>query len=77
MRIELTVERGRLGEILGALREWIDRKKADAVHFRSATGSNGIIVVRLEFAHEELGHAFREDWTQAGFNVDLIVPTSR
>jgi len=63
--VEVRIARAGFGDILGEMREWIDRHGGDPVKFDTSTDSNGDIVIRLEFARAELGFAFRRDWALA------------
>lgn len=60
--VELLVGRKEFGEVLGGMREWIDRAGAGPVKFESESHSSGLVMIRLEFSRADLGFAFHRDW---------------
>ena len=67
--IEVRVERSNFAQTLSDMREWIDRNRADPVHFESTGDGDGSILVRLEFSRAELGVAFRRHWPAPAVEV--------
>lgn len=70
--IEMRVGRSALGETLGAMREWIDRKKAGAVKCETETDPSGLVLIRLEFGRAELGFSFQREWQVAAINAGPV-----
>lgn len=50
------------GEVLGAMRAWLDQNKAGAVKFETETEAPGTIRVRLEFGEAGLAEAFEQQF---------------
>jgi hypothetical protein len=52
--VELRVERKAFGELLGEMREWIDRVRPGPVKFASEGDPNGQVLVRLGLSQDDL-----------------------
>ena len=58
--IEIMVSVATFGDVLGAMRDWLDRNKCGPVKFETATEAPGSVRVRLEFEQPGFAEAFHE-----------------
>jgi hypothetical protein len=57
---EIKVQLEDLPNILNAMREWLDQRRADITHFRSASDA-GMVTIKVGFAPEDHhAEAFRQ-----------------
>lgn len=61
MRVQFTVSRAGFGEVLGAMREWLDRRHCTDVRFETAAVAD-LILITVELPTESLAAAFRDDF---------------
>jgi hypothetical protein len=64
--VELYVTTGDFGNVLGAMRDWLDRNDGDPVKFESESHTDGLIRIRMEFSRADLAQAFRRDFAGVG-----------
>jgi hypothetical protein len=57
---EIMVSVATFGDVLGAMRDWLDRNKCGPVKFETATEAPGCVRVRLEFDEPGFAGAFQE-----------------
>lgn len=62
--VEITVPQQHFGDVLGEMREWIDRNGGNPVKFETESDECGAIRVKLEFVRAELGSRFRQHWVR-------------
>jgi hypothetical protein len=58
--VEIMVSVATFGDVLGAMRDWLDRKKCGPVKFETATEVPGSVRMRLEFDQPGFAEAFQE-----------------
>jgi hypothetical protein len=67
--IEIHVKQLDLADTLGAMREWLDRKRCNLSHFRHTSDAAGIVVIiSVGFAAGDhaCAEAFRQHFSAAG-----------
>lgn len=69
--VKIRVERSIFGKSLAEMREWIDRNRADPVHFESTSDGERHVLVTLHLPRAELAFAFRRDWAEAVTDNEL------
>jgi hypothetical protein len=69
MRVaEVLVNRADLADTLGAMRSWLDHNDAGSTQFETMRERGGSIVVRVEFATDDLAEAFRRQFSRERLN---------
>ncbi|HEX3536494.1 MAG TPA: hypothetical protein VHU15_06980 [Stellaceae bacterium] len=63
--IEIMVSVATFGDVLGAMRDWLDRNKCGPVKFETATEAPGSVRVRLEFDQSGFAEAFQQRFGDA------------
>jgi hypothetical protein len=56
--IETRITRARFADTLGAMRDWLDHNASGPVKFETASGGDGVIVIRVEFGREDQAQEF-------------------
>jgi hypothetical protein len=57
---EVRVTRAAFGDILGAMREWLDRNDRRPAHFETTADDGGGIIIKLRFNSDDLAEMFRQ-----------------
>jgi hypothetical protein len=61
MRVaEVRVTRAAFGDILGAMREWLDRNDRRPAHFEATADDGGGIIIKLRFNSDDLAEIFQQ-----------------
>ena len=55
----MRVVRAAFGNVLGAMREWLDRNERLPTHFETAADDGGIVTIKVRFDDDELTEIFR------------------
>lgn len=63
--IEIMVSVATFGDVLGAMRDWLDRNKCGPVKFETATEAPGSVRIRLEFDQPGFAEAFQQRFGDA------------
>jgi hypothetical protein len=56
---EVRVVRAAFGNVLGAMREWLDRNERRPTHFETEADDGGIITIKVRFDDDESTETFR------------------
>jgi hypothetical protein len=65
MRVaEVRINRANLGDTLGSMRSWLDHNDAGSTQFETVRERSGFIIVRVEFATDDLAEAFRRQFSR-------------
>ena len=62
--VEIMVSVATFGDVLGAMRDWLDRNKCGPVKFETATEGPGSVRVRLEFDQPRFAEAFQQRFAE-------------
>jgi hypothetical protein len=57
---EVRVGRAAFGNLLGAMREWLDRNERRPTHFETEADDGGIITIKVRFDDDDLTEIFRQ-----------------
>ena len=57
---EVRVGRAAFGNVLGAMREWLDRNERRPTHFETEADDGGIITIKVRFNDNDLTETFRK-----------------
>ena len=57
---EVRVVRAAFGNILGAMREWLDRNDRRPAHFETTADDDGGIIIKVRFNSDDLAEKFRQ-----------------
>src|SRR5256885_9972527 len=57
---EVRVTRAAFGDILGAMREWLDRNDRRPAHFETTADDGGGIIIKLRFNSDDLAEMFQQ-----------------
>ena len=57
---EVRVGRAAFGNLLGAMREWLDRNERRPAHFETEADDGGIITIKVRFDDNDLTEIFRQ-----------------
>jgi hypothetical protein len=71
MRVaEVRVVRAAFGDVLGAMREWLDRNDGRPAHFETAADDGGSITIKVRFDSDDLAETFRRTFN-ASYGIDF------
>jgi hypothetical protein len=62
---EVRVGRAAFGNLLGAMREWLDRNERRPTHFETEADDAGIITIKVRFDDNELTETFRKAFARS------------
>ena len=57
---EVRVGRAAFGNLLGAMREWLDRNERRPTHFETEADDGGVITIKVRFDDDDLTEIFRQ-----------------
>jgi len=61
MRVaEVRVVRAGFADVLGAMREWLDRNDRPLAHFETEANDVGLITIKVRFDSDDLAELFRQ-----------------
>ena len=60
--VHVRVYRIDFGKILSAMREWLDRNNCRLERFETQTDDRGAIIVKAQFAENDLAELFRREF---------------
>jgi hypothetical protein len=70
MRVaEVRVVRAAFGDVLGAMREWLDRNDRRPAHFETEA-DDGCITIKVRFNSDDLAETFRRTFN-ASYGIDF------
>ena len=52
----------RFSAAMAAMREWLDRKSCELEHFGTEAGEGGSIIIKAQFAEDDLADLFRREF---------------
>ena len=60
--VYVRVSQADFGGVFEAMREWLDRKNCELERFETAAGDGGAVVIKAEFAEDDLAELFRREF---------------
>lgn len=57
--VEVSLRRGKLADVLGELRKWLDHHNCVPESFDIAKGKRGALLVRMRFAEDDIAETFQ------------------
>jgi hypothetical protein len=60
--VHVRVSQADFGRVFEAMREWLDRKSCELEQFETAAGDGGSIVIKAQFAEDDLAELFRHEF---------------
>ena len=60
--VELQLKGWKLGDAMGELRKWLDHNDCVPVSFDIARGKRRVLVIRMNFAEDQMAETFRRDF---------------
>jgi hypothetical protein len=72
--VETRITRASFADTLGAMRDWLDRNASGPVKFETASGDDGVIVIRVEFGREDQAQEFAAKFPSEAAAVHGPIP---
>ena len=60
--VHVRVSQTDFGGVFEAMREWLDRRNCTLEHFGTEAGDGGGIIIKAEFAEDDLAELFRHEF---------------
>jgi hypothetical protein len=60
--VHVRVSQAEFGEIIGAMREWVDRNKCWLERFETEAGDGGGSIIKAQFTEDDLAELFRREF---------------
>ena len=60
--VHVRVSQDDFGEIIGAMREWVDRNNCWLERFETEAGDGGSVIIKAQFTEDDLAERFRSEF---------------
>ena len=72
--VETRITRASFADTLGTMRDWLDHNASGPVKFETESQENGVILIRVEFAGDEVAQDFAARFPSEAAAVRPVVP---